>query len=172
MLGAIEGPHAGIGFVPDAEVLELGEHRLPGLEQFSHVAPVHAYKRNSATAGEGCSMSERALQEAGEGRDRHLAGPHGEFAMADTAESGRMPVDRDVVGWIGEDEVSSFGSHQPIEASSTTFALANRLLHGPAIAVGASTQRLRSSSLKARRTALTRETMEYGFCSQPSGIAG
>src|SRR5262249_18708073 len=110
MLGAIEGPHAGISFVPDAEVLELGEHRLTGLEQFSHVAPVHAYERNSSVAGEGCSMSERTLQEAGEGGDRHLAGPHGEFAMADTAESGHMPVDWNVVGWIGEDEVGPFGS--------------------------------------------------------------
>jgi hypothetical protein len=36
---------------------------------------------------------------------------------------------------------------------------------------GQSTQRLRSRSLEARRTAFTRETIEYGFCSQPSGIA-
>jgi hypothetical protein len=65
--------------------------------------------------GEGCSMSECALQETCEGGDRHLAGPHGKFAMADTAEPRRMPVDRNIVGRIGEDEVSPFGSHQTIE---------------------------------------------------------
>ena len=39
-------------------------------------------------------------------------------------------------------------------------------------ALPATSHRLRSSSSRARRTAFTSETMEYGFCSQPSGIAG
>jgi hypothetical protein len=88
---------------------------LAGFEQLSHMPPVHAHERYGAAAGERCRMSERALQEAGEGRDGHFAGAHGELAMADAAESGRMPVDWDVVGRIGEDEVSPFGPHQPIE---------------------------------------------------------
>ena len=51
VLRAIEAAHAAIGLVPDAEVLQLGERGLAGIEQFAHVAPVHADEGDRAVLG-------------------------------------------------------------------------------------------------------------------------
>ena len=47
---------------------------------------------------------------------RHLAGTHGELAMADAAEAADMAIDRDVVGRVGEHEIGALALQQPIEA--------------------------------------------------------
>jgi hypothetical protein len=52
-------------------------------------------------------MAKRLSQEAGKGFRRHLAHTHGELAVADAAEPAYMAVDRNVVGWVGEDEVGA-----------------------------------------------------------------
>ena len=44
MLGAVEAAHAGIGLVPDAEVLQLAVVRLGRPQQLADMAPVHAEK--------------------------------------------------------------------------------------------------------------------------------
>ena len=51
-------------------------------------------------------------QEGGELSFAHLAARKGEFAVLDRAQAADIAVDRDIVGWIGEDEVSSFARHQ------------------------------------------------------------
>ena len=53
VLAAVEAPHPAVGLVPDAQVLELSEHRLAGPEQFAHVAPVHAHEGDGPVAGQG-----------------------------------------------------------------------------------------------------------------------
>src|SRR5215213_1460261 len=63
MLRTIERAHPAIGLIPDAQVLELGEHRLTGPQKLAHVAPVHAHEGDRAIAGEGCGMPERLAQE-------------------------------------------------------------------------------------------------------------
>src|SRR5260370_15365601 len=55
-------PHAAVGLVPDAEVLELGKDRLACLEQLPHMAPVHATVRNGAAARDRCGMPARHMQ--------------------------------------------------------------------------------------------------------------
>src|SRR5438876_8504773 len=54
----------------------------PSGEQLTHVAPVHAHEGDCAVAAGRGGMTERCLQEPREGLPRHLAGPHGELAMA------------------------------------------------------------------------------------------
>jgi hypothetical protein len=115
VLAAIERSHTAVGLVPDAEVLELGEHRPAGSEQFAHVAPIHAHERNGAAARERCGMPECLLQEAGECFDRHFADAHGEFAVADATKPCHVSVDRDVVGRVGEQEVRTFVPHQQVK---------------------------------------------------------
>lgn len=60
-------------------------------------------------------MTERRLQKRREGLPRHLADAHGELAMADAAEPADMPIDRNVVRWIGEEEVGTLTLQQAIE---------------------------------------------------------
>jgi hypothetical protein len=61
-------------------------------------------------------MTERQLEEAREGLPRHLAGPHGELAMADTPEATHVSLNRNIVGRIGEDEIGTLTLKQAIEA--------------------------------------------------------
>jgi hypothetical protein len=41
MLRPIETPHAAIGLVPDAKVLQFGKNLFAGIQQFAHMAPIH-----------------------------------------------------------------------------------------------------------------------------------
>src|SRR2546425_7724123 len=79
------------------------------------MAPIHAHERNGAVARKRCCMPECLLQEAGECFDRHFADPHGEFAVADATQPCHMPIDWDVVWWVGEQEVGPFVPHQEVE---------------------------------------------------------
>jgi hypothetical protein len=60
-------------------------------------------------------MPQGLLQEAGECFDRHFSDSHCEFAMADSTQPCHMPIDRDVVRGIREQEVGPFVSHQAAE---------------------------------------------------------
>ena len=51
MFRAIERAHAGVGLVPDAEVLELTVDLAAGGEHLPHVAPVHADLMDRAVNG-------------------------------------------------------------------------------------------------------------------------
>src|SRR5258707_8860600 len=55
-------PHAAVGLVPDAEVLELGKDHVACVEQLPHMTPVHAHERNGAVARKRCGMPECLLQ--------------------------------------------------------------------------------------------------------------
>ena len=117
-LRAIERPHAAVGLVPDAQVLELGEDRLAGLEQLAHVTPVHADEGDRAVARERCGMPERLLQEAGERFDGHLARrPWRTRGGGFVPSPADMAVDRDVVGRVGEHEVRPLVPHQEVEVA-------------------------------------------------------
>ena len=59
VLGAVERAHAAVGLVPDAEVLELREHRLAGGKQLAHVAPVHADEGDGAVAHDRGGVAKR-----------------------------------------------------------------------------------------------------------------
>ena len=52
-------------------------------------------------------MTERCLQEPREGLPRHLAGPHGELAMADAAEPHTCPSIGNIERGIGENEIGA-----------------------------------------------------------------
>jgi hypothetical protein len=64
VLAAIKRSHAAIGLVPDAEVLEFGEHRLTGRQEFADMAPIHAYESNCAITAPRGTMAERFAQDA------------------------------------------------------------------------------------------------------------
>jgi hypothetical protein len=49
MLRAIERPHAAIGLVPNAQVLQFGENLFARTQELAHVTPVHEYKRDGAS---------------------------------------------------------------------------------------------------------------------------
>ena len=65
-------------------------------------------------------MTECQLEKCREGRPRHLAGPHGELAMADTTEAAHMSVDRKVVWRIGENEIGTLALKQAIQAGTVS----------------------------------------------------
>jgi hypothetical protein len=128
MLAPVESSHAAVGLVPDAEVLELGKDRLACLEQFPHMAPIHAHERNGAVARKRGGMPQCLLQEAGECFGRHFADPHGEFAVADATQPCHMPIDWDVVRRIREDEVRPFVPHQKVEDALVSRISANQTM--------------------------------------------
>ena len=61
---------------------------------------------------------EGLLQKRGERLTAHLPGCHGELAVRDAAQAAGMPVDRDVVGRIGEDHAGLLARHQGGEHGS------------------------------------------------------
>jgi hypothetical protein len=60
-------------------------------------------------------MTKGRLQECGEGLLRHLAGAHGELAMADAAKPANMTIDRNVIWRIREDEIGALGLQEMME---------------------------------------------------------
>ena len=113
VLGAIEGPHAAIGLVPDAEVLHFRKDVFARVEEFPHVAPVHADEGDGAVFGCRCGLGEGLLEERRELAPRHLSGGEGELPVPDRAEPRNMAVDRHVVGRVGEDEVGRLLPDEP-----------------------------------------------------------
>src|SRR3977135_898675 len=120
--------HAAIALVPDAEILEFGKDGSACLEQFPHMAPIHAHERNGAVARKRGGMPKGLLQEAGECFARHFADPHGEFAVADATQPCHMTIDRYVVWGICEQEIRAFASHQEVEGGSVSSIPANQTM--------------------------------------------
>src|SRR5262245_42274856 len=102
VLGTVERPHAGVGLVPDAEVLELAIDRAAGTEHLPEVAPVDADLVDRTVDRVVGETSEDRLQECSEFRLAHLAGAHRELALTDATESGGGAVDSEVVPRNGE----------------------------------------------------------------------
>ena len=81
------------------------------------MAPVHAHEGDRAVVAARSGMAKRLSKEPvkAPSTSRHA---HGELAMADAAEPADMAVDRNVVGWVGEDEVGTLALQQTIEGLS------------------------------------------------------
>ncbi len=73
MFGTIKRSHTAIGLVPDAEILELVECRTTSLEQFPHMAPVHADEGDRTIAQLARRHQQRIAQKACKRRLVHLA---------------------------------------------------------------------------------------------------
>src|SRR5438552_3080838 len=104
MLGTVERPHAGIGLVPDAQVLEFAVDLAACCEHFGHVPPIHADLVDRAIDTVGGQESEYRLKEGHELSFAHFSAPHGKVAMANAAESADVAVDRHIVWRVGEYE--------------------------------------------------------------------
>ncbi len=63
VFGAVERAHAGVGLVPDAEVLELAEDSRARFLHFAHVPPVHAHIGDGAIPADPGGVAERLGQE-------------------------------------------------------------------------------------------------------------
>lgn len=113
VFGPIEGPHPGIGLVPDAEVLEFREHVLPGCEQLGHMAPVHTHKGNRTILGHPRGRAEGLFQESDESFHAHLTRGAGEFPVPGLAQTAHMALNGHVIGRVGEDQVNSLSFRQP-----------------------------------------------------------
>lgn len=48
VFGAVEGPHARVGLVPDHKVLQVGECVCSGIKQLTHMPPIHTHERDGA----------------------------------------------------------------------------------------------------------------------------
>jgi len=86
-----------------------------GRQQFVEVAPVHADEVQRSAGTVGGEVAACLSEKAGEFGLVHLARSHRERAMVDRAEAARVPVDRHVVGRIGEDHRSALIAHQRCE---------------------------------------------------------
>jgi hypothetical protein len=89
-----------------------GEHHLACTEKLADVAPIHANERDGAIPGACDRVAERLAQECGERLGRHLTRCHGELAMAGLAQAADVTVNRDIIGWVGEDQVRTLISHE------------------------------------------------------------
>ena len=76
---------------------------------------VHEHKINRAVHAVGSQMDEERLQENGETGLRHLAHGYGEFPVPDISRSTDMPVDRHIVGRIGDDQLGLLVGQQQIK---------------------------------------------------------
>ncbi len=115
MFGPVEGSHAAIGLVPDAEVLEFGKSGFARLAHFAEMTPVHTDEGDGAVATHAGGVGQGRCQKLRKLGAGHFARGHGEFAMADTAKPGDVAVDGDVVGRIGEDQIGALAAHQRFE---------------------------------------------------------
>src|SRR5260370_38459764 len=100
MLRAVERAHAGIGLVPDTEVLELAVDLAAGGEHLPHMPPTHADLMDRAIDGVLGEVIKNRLQECREFGLVHLAAAHGKIAMTNATEATDVAVDRDMV-WRG-----------------------------------------------------------------------
>src|SRR5262249_61036001 len=87
--------HAGVGLVPDTEVLELVDLAAGG-EHLPHVAPVHADLMDRAVNGVLGEPLKDRLQEGRELDLAHLTAAHGELAMPNATEPTALAVARHV----------------------------------------------------------------------------
>lgn len=81
MLRAIEGAHASVGLVPDAEVLELREDVFARLKQLAHVAPVYADEGDRTVAACIRRWPKRLTEKLRELTVLHLPGGKRKLAM-------------------------------------------------------------------------------------------
>src|SRR5207253_224527 len=114
MLRAIERAHAGIGLVPDTEVLELAIDLAPGGEHLPHVPPVHADLMNRSVDGILGEALKHRLQEIREFGLAHLATAHGKIAMTNATEATDVAVDHDIVWRVREYEFRLGAVEQPL----------------------------------------------------------
>ena len=84
------------------------------------MAPVHADERDGAVAGGRRCITQRLAEERREGLGRHLTRCHGELAMAGLAQAADVTVNRDVIGWVGEDLVRTLVSHESADRLSVS----------------------------------------------------
>ncbi len=132
VLGAVERAHAGVGLVPDAEVLELAVDRAAGAEHLPQVAPVHADLMDRSVDGIlGETLKDR-LQKGRELGLAHLAAAHGEVAMANPAEATDMAVDRNVVWRVREHELRLGAFEQVIVGGFVARIPAQQAMSSPA----------------------------------------
>src|SRR5215467_14796221 len=105
VLRAIERTHAGVRLIPDAHVFELGIDRATRRRDLGEVPPVHADLMDRSIAAISRQIAEYGREKAREGLFRHFSAAHREVTMADAPEPTDVPVDRHVVGRVGEDEL-------------------------------------------------------------------
>src|SRR4051794_29507285 len=85
MLRSVEGAHAAIGLVPDAQVLEREVARSSGPQQFARVSPIDTDEQDGAIAAASSHGSQRVSEEANELGLRHFASGHCELTVPDAA---------------------------------------------------------------------------------------
>src|SRR5215813_13613218 len=72
------------------------------------MTPVHADEVDRAVDTKRSEVPEGLSEKGGEFGGVHLAGSHGEGAMVDHPEPGRVTIDRHVVGRVSEDHRGAF----------------------------------------------------------------
>jgi hypothetical protein len=112
VLRAIEGALPGIALVPDQEVLPLAVARAGGGQQLGEMAPIDKQEMDRSIGAEGDGVADKARQEGGEGLLAHLARSHREFAVTGLAAADGVPLDRHVVGWIGDHHLRELALQQ------------------------------------------------------------
>src|SRR5215467_10717439 len=76
------------------------------------MTPVHTDEVDRAVDTKRSEVPEGLSEKGGEFGGVHLAGSHGEGAMVDHPEPGRVTIDRHVVGRVSEDHRGAFLAHQ------------------------------------------------------------
>jgi hypothetical protein len=74
------------------------------MKHLAHMAPVHANVMNRTVEADVGHIAEGRSQEARKFSGAHFARGHLELSMLDRAKATHMTVDRDIVGWVCEDQ--------------------------------------------------------------------
>ena len=101
-----------LSLTQDDEVLEFREDGRARREDLGQMAPIHADVVDRSLDTVRGQRRERLLQKRGECLAAHLPSGHSELPVFDAAQAAGMPVDRDVVGRIGEDQAGLLARHQ------------------------------------------------------------
>ena len=112
MLRAVETAHSGIGFFPDAEVLEFGIDSPASPQQLTQMPPIHADEVDGALPAVSGVVAECPGKKLGKFLRGHLARGHHKLGVLDPAMGSKNALDRHIIGRIGEDHLGATVAHQ------------------------------------------------------------
>jgi hypothetical protein len=112
MSAPIKASHTIIALRPDTQIQEICVNFLSRGQDLGHVPPVHEVvgKGTGNAVVPGCEH--RLAEKPGKLGRVHLARCHSKLSVMDLAEPGGMPVDDDIVGRIGNQEIGFCAVHK------------------------------------------------------------
>ena len=102
MLAPVEGAHAGIGLIPDSEVLELSIDPFAGGQHFVDMAPIGADEMDGAVIGMFGQQAQTLFQKFRELSLGFFTAGLSKFPVLDATLARNVAADRHIIGRVNE----------------------------------------------------------------------